>query len=340
MRKGGSIVIELWLDLGAILEFQKNNIIRYRLSVKKDEKLGICIDNEILNQYTNVGNKIEKFTKYKSVIKTKKLLGKNFQGNIFYRREHGRYTDVFVFYGNKSALANTPSDESRYPTGNAVKNFLLQGIKYIQLNSLAMRLPCPATRGTELELDGTNLARVVGQLLHTNRLLNGLFSDTHEIENPIQRWIGHLRYALPTLNSIEWGKREADNAEYLVLKYENGLECPTWLASDGTLRMLALTLPAFLPPTAGIYMVEEPENGVHPKALEIILGSLSTIPDAQTLVATHSPFVVQQVGMEPLLCFSMDTEGVKITPGGRHPALKEWDGTPDIGIVFAAGILE
>lgn len=74
-----------------------------------------------------------------------------------------------------------------------------------------------------------------------------------------------------------------------MLKYENGLECPSWLVSDGTLRMLALTLLAFLPPSPGIYMVEEPENGVHPKGLEIILRSLSTIPESQMLLATHSP---------------------------------------------------
>ena len=104
--------------------------------------------------------------------------------------------------------------------------------------------------------------------------------------------------------------------------------------------MLALTLPAFLPPSSGIYMVEEPENGVHPKALEVILRSLSAIPGGQMLVATHSPFVVNQVGVEPLLCFTRDEDGVHIIPGSDHPGLQKWDGTPDLGLVFAAGLLE
>lgn len=101
------------------------------------------------------------------------------------------------------------------------------------------------------------------------------------------------------------------------------LEAPSWVLSDGTLRMLALTLPAFLPAESALYMVEEPENGVHPKALEIILRSLSAIPDGQMLLATHSPFVVQQCGLESLLCFSRDGDGTHVTPGPKLPMLKD-----------------
>lgn len=215
----------------------------------------------------------------------------------------------------------------------------MQGIRYIQLNSRSMRQPCPATRPAELELDGSNLARVVG------RLLRGDSSPGHSEgqwgpHEAMERWTDHLRYALPDLKEIAWGRREADNAEYIVLKYDSGLECPSWLASDGTLRMLALTLPAFLPPTPGIYMVEEPENGVHPMALEIIMSSLSGMPLSQVFVATHSPFVVQQCGRDALLWFSRDVDGTKVVRGTDHPALKDWDGTPDLATVFAAGVLE
>jgi predicted ATP-dependent endonuclease of OLD family len=86
--------------------------------------------------------------------------------------------------------------------------------------------------------------------------------------------------------------------------------------------------------------VEEPENGVHPKALEIIMRSLSSIPSGQALVATHSPFVVQQCGIRPLLCFSRGKSGTSIVSGKDHPVIKDWDGEPDLGIVFAAGVLE
>lgn len=201
-----------------------------------------------------------------------------------------------------------------------------------------MRLPCPATRPTDLELDGTNLARVVGRLLRAN---GGLGPHWANPDSAVGRWTEHLRYALPDLTAIGWARRQADNAEYLLLRYASGLEVPSWLLSDGTLRMLALTILAFLRQESALYMVEEPENGVHPKALEIILRSLSSIPGSQMLLATHSPFVVQQCGVAPLLCFSRDdAKGARIIPGLEHPILKKWDGIPDLGIVFAAGVLE
>lgn len=337
LRRGGVIEIELWLDLSNMLPASGENLLHYRLAIRQDTRLGVCVDDEQLKQYSKnwlpTGKKLE----FSPKVKPRRLLGKTAKGTDFYAREKGTYQDSFNFGLDKLTLALTPPDEERYPTANAVRRFLMQGLRYIQLNSPAMRLPCSVTRPTDLELDGTNLARVVGRLLGAN---GGLGPYWAEPDSPVARWTDHLRYALPDLLNIGWARRQADNAEYLLLRYANGLEAPSWVLSDGTLRMMALTIPAFLPLESAVYMVEEPENGVHPKALEIVLRSLSTIPAAQLLLATHSPFVVQQCGIQPLLCFSRNDDGTHITPGAEHPSLKMWDGTPDISTVFAAGVLE
>ncbi|MBK5931771.1 AAA family ATPase [Halochromatium salexigens] len=337
MRQGGTIEIELWLDLLDQLPSVAESLINYRLAIRQDQKLGVCVDDELLRQYSKNWLPSGKKLEFSPRVKPKRLLGKTAKGTDFYARERGTYQDSFNFGLDKLTLALTPPDEERYPTANAVRRFLMQGVRYIQLNSPAMRLPCPATRPTDLELDGTNLARVVGRLLGESGGLGPYWAETG---SPVSNWAEHLRYALPDLKQIGWARRQADNAEYLMLQYDNGLEAPSWILSDGTLRMLALTLPAFLPPEPAVYMVEEPENGVHPKALEIMLRSLSSVPGGQMLLATHSPFVVQQCGVEPLLCFSRDEQGAQITPGSSHPLLRTWDGTPDLGIVFAAGVLE
>lgn len=337
LRQGGTIEIELWLDLGRQIPELAESLLSYRLAIRQDAKLGVCVEDEQLRQYSKNWLPSGKKLEFSAKVKPKRLLGKTSKGTDFYSRETSSYQDSFNFGLDKLTLALTPPDEERYPTANAVRRFLMQGVRYIQLNSPAMRLPCPATRPTGLDLDGTNLARVVGRLLGTN---GGLGPYWAEPDSAVARWTEHLRYALPDLVGIGWARRQADNAEYLMLRYENGLEAPSWVLSDGTLRMMALTIPAFLPPEPAVYMVEEPENGVPPKALEIILRSLSSIPEAQMLLATHSPFVVQQCGVSPLLCFSRDENGAHITPGMEHPTLKSWDGTPDLGIVFAAGVLE
>lgn len=325
MRQGGPIEFDFHLRFfgppGDAL-----GKLHYRLGLTSDERLGVRVTEELLKR-------VHPGAKGGAGMR---LLGKTASGKDFYRRESGTYADSFQFGPDKLALSFTQPDTQKYPTGNVVKNFLAQGVRYIQLNSAAMRQPALATRPTELDLDGTNLPRVVGSLLRNGS--NGR-SNT-EGRSAIARWTEHLRYALEDLESIGWAARQPDNAEYLVLKFAGGLECPSWLLSDGTLRMLALTLPAFLSGPPCLYMVEEPENGVHPHALEIIVKALGAIPGAQVFVATHSPLVVQQVGVKPLLCFTRDEKkGVRIISGEKHSALKDWHGSPSLASIFASRVL-
>lgn len=329
LRQGGPMEFDLRLRFFNPPE-EALGLLHYRLCLTSDEQLGIRVSEEVLERIpptAKSGSKRNAGTR---------LLGKTATGTDFYRRESGTYTDSFKFGPGKLALSLTPPDTAKYPTGNAVRNFLAQGVRYIQLNSAAMRQPAAAMRPTELELDGTNLPRVVSGILRNG----GTGRSVPGGRSPIDRWTEHLRYALDDLESIGWAARQPDNAEYLTLRFAGGLECPSWLLSDGTLRMLALTLPAFLPGPPSLYMVEEPENGVHPQALEIIMKALAAIPDAQVFVATHSPLVVQQAGVEPLLCFTRDERnGVQILHGKDHPALSGWEGSPDLASIFASRVL-
>jgi hypothetical protein len=45
-----------------------------------------------------------------------------------------------------------------------------------------------------------------------------------------------VRTGLPDLENVRVVEPEDDKHRYLVLCYENGLEVPSWMASDGTLR--------------------------------------------------------------------------------------------------------
>jgi len=135
-------------------------------------------------------------------------------------------------------------------------------------------------------------------------------------------------------------ERPEDRHRYLVLIYKGDLKVPSWMASDGTLRMLALTLPAYLEGFQGIYLIEEPENGIHPRAIETMTQSLSSVYDAQVLLATHSPVILSTVEAEQILCFSKDAEGATaIVRGSEHPALRSWKHETTLGTLFAAGVL-
>ena len=112
------------------------------------------------------------------------------------------------------------------------------------------------------------------------------------------------------------------------------------MASDGTLRLLALTLPAYLEDFRGIYLIEEPENGIHPRAVQAMYESLSSVYDAQILMATHSPVILSIVEPKKVLCFAKTPEGATdIVPGDEHPKLRDWRGEENFGVLFAAGVL-
>jgi predicted ATPase len=148
-----------------------------------------------------------------------------------------------------------------------------------------------------------------------------------------------VRTALPDIRTIRTVLKEEDKHRYLMVQYENGIEVPSWILSEGTLRLLALTILAYLPDFRGVYLVEEPENGVHPAALETIYQSLSSIYDAQVFVATHSPILLNMASPDQILVFSKTPEGAQIVRGSQHPALQNWQKEVSLGTLAASGIL-
>ena len=150
----------------------------------------------------------------------------------------------------------------------------------------------------------------------------------------------HIREVLPDVDRISVTKRPEDGHRYLVLHYRNGLEAPSWFVSDGTLRFLALTLLAYLPNSTGPYLIEEPENGIHPRAIEIVLQALSSVYDSQVLLATHSPSVIRLVPIEQMLCLARSSaNGTDVVSGSAHPRLQDSSGVVDLGLLLASGVL-
>jgi predicted ATPase len=154
-------------------------------------------------------------------------------------------------------------------------------------------------------------------------------------------WLGHVQTTLPDVLDIDTVERPEDRHRYLVVEYSNGAKVPSWLVSDGTLRLLALTIPAYLPDLRGTFLIEEPENGIHPRAIQSVVQSLSSFYNGQVLLATHSAVALNMVKPEEILCFAKDRSGATdIVEGSEHPALRDWRrGEPDFGVLFASGVL-
>ena len=79
-----------------------------------------------------------------------------------------------------------------------------------------------------------------------------------------------------------------------ILIRQAGVTYSSRIVSEGTLRVLALCAIAVNPWGGSLLAFEEPENGVHPRRLELIaelLLSLALEQDRQVIVTTHSPLL-------------------------------------------------
>jgi predicted ATPase len=249
----------------------------------------------------------------------------NFYSEVYKEKGKG-WTPSFKLGPRKSALANLPADEANFPATTWLKNLLVENITRLALNIRLIRQTCPPGQGIDFKADGANLPWVVDHL--KNGADPGRFGQ----------WLAHLKTALPDLENIRTVERPDDRHRYLVLDYAGGLSLPSWMASEGTLRLMALTLPAYLPGLPGIYLIDKPENGLCPRAVDTLFQSLCSVHDSQILMATHSPVILSLVKADKVLCFGKTKEGATdIVRGDEHPALRDWTGENNLGAVYGRG---
>ena len=227
----------------------------------------------------------------------------------FYDESGTGWDPSFKLGARRSALGNLPEDESRFPVATWLKHTLSNRICKFDLNGERIRHPSPPGQPSTLLPDGANLPWVVAALKENE-------PSKHAA------WLALLRTVLPGLSAVYTVVRPEDQHCYLVVKYHNDLETPSWMLSDGTLRLLALTLLAYVSDDDGVCLLEVPENGLHSGAVEAVFKAFSDVAQnedrarAQILTTTHSPVVFDLADPEQLLCFvTTETGATEIVSG-------------------------
>ena len=256
----------------------------------------------------------------------KKVIRRNHSDKATFFAENSNWQNPFKILAGRTALASLPEDPERFPVACWFRAQLTEQMHRLVLSSEHMRLPSPPARQKGFRVDGSNLPWVVDRLQ----------------QNPerFAQWLAHLQEALPEFRSFSTVLREEDRHRYLTARSTEDVALPSWVLSDGTLRMLALTLLAYVEDLSGSYLIEEPENGIHPKAMESVFQSLSSVYDAQILCATHSPVLLSLANPAQLLCFAKTADGeTDVIQGDQHPVLRDWQRTIDLETLFASGVL-
>jgi len=104
-----------------------------------------------------------------------------------------------------------------------------------------------------------------------------------------------IAMAIPTITALRTDLNEKRGELELSIQMD-GLWLPSRVVSEGTLRLLALCAMAANPFQKGLVAFEEPENGVHPRRLEVVTRLLARASRSQqVIVTTHSPQVVVEM---------------------------------------------
>ena len=229
--------------------------------------------------------------------------------------------------------------ETGYPATRWLYGLLTTNAVFLEPNWSAMRQASPPGQPKVITANGRNIPWLA---LELKREAAPEGAPAGYRSERYGDWIAHVQTALPQVTDIEVHEREDDHHAYFVVSYKGDFKVPSPGLSDGTLRILTLTLLPYLSKHPSILVTEEPENGIHPKAFEAVLLSLSSMNDSQIWVSSHSPVVLASVELDQLVCSRLSSSGaVEIIRGAEHPRLLEWrKGIDlDLGTLFAAEVL-
>ena len=140
-----------------------------------------------------------------------------------------------------------------------------------------------------------------------------------------------LPMLIPGVEGIE--VEPNDRAEIELRLRVRGVSIPARLLSDGTLRMLALLALSAGPDAPALIGLEEPENGIHPRRIELVAEYLRTrliLGKTQYIVTTHSPILPNTLPKDSLFPVTKPGRRTRIDPfSDWGPAGRRRDTDPE-----------
>jgi hypothetical protein len=172
----------------------------------------------------------------------------------------------------------------------------MMGWTQLQLEPTALRAPDPFHAPAQVGADGAHLpSALLAQARAAERAAPGGADDVYAA------LANRLAGLYEDVASLRVDVDERRELHTIVLTDLRGAEHRASALSDGTLRFLALAILEASPAGLPLICLEEPENGIHPDRIEVILGLLQDIavdvhrptgpdnPMRQVIINTHAP---------------------------------------------------
>lgn len=169
---------------------------------------------------------------------------------------------------------------------------MLRNLRLYRIDPLGAKEPNPSDRDPIiLERKGHNLASVLSRLEANEKIRSSILE--------------YMELIVPGIEKIQTRQQKLDSKTAVLFK-ELGTRkpFPAHMVSDGTIYALSL-LVAVLDPTSGygITLIEEPERGLHPKAIRELIKLIRDQASSGNPVwlTTHSESVVRELKLEELV---------------------------------------
>jgi predicted ATPase len=211
---------------------------------------------------------------------------------------------------------------------------LLSGVHYYRFDSSFLALPVApdSKRRFRMESNGFGMALCLDEILSFDRDLFIKLEDRFKKIFPYVKSIKLMQeeaYQAPVDDPKKVTiLRRADGKGLYFEMQESSQLIPASQASDGLLLVLAYLAILYLPEPPRLLLIEEPENGIHPKRLHDILEILRNLvheqSHTQVVLTTHSPYAVDLFEPEEVtLCTKLETGEIKTTRLSDSPAVMQ-----------------
>jgi|GEM_PF-470531 len=143
-------------------------------------------------------------------------------------------------------------------------------------------------------------------------------------------------------NSTQIPLFERADGKGLYFHFRNQTDLvPASQVSDGMLIVLAYLALLYLPEPPRVILVEEPENGIHPKRLQDVLTILRELVDEQSrtqvIMTTHSPYVVDMFKPDEVtLCQQQNDGSVSVRKLSESEAVRRQLDVFTLGEIWTA----
>lgn len=224
----------------------------------------------------------------------------------------GRVQDREVVLGRANQLGLGTVQNVKQATLYAMRTFIA-GWRFFNgfnLNAAKIRGPVTLEQEPILHEDCGNLSAV-------------LFFMASEYSEQFEELKARLRLVIPRFDDIS--VRARGHGQVLAYWKERGIEDEFSLADmpEGVLRLVCWSVLSLLPIQPSLLCIDEPELGIHPRALPVLAGSLQAASHrAPILLSTHSSYLLTFFDLAQIAVMKKTDRGSILLRTGDSAALQ------------------